>query len=71
MTTAITPPGYCGYCKPGGGPTQFKGSRGHSGDAQLQENGRPRKSTFEDPPPFLPRALPGCWGAAKKCKNAP
>jgi hypothetical protein len=21
--------------KPGGGPTQFKGSRGHSGDAQL------------------------------------
>jgi hypothetical protein len=47
--------------KPGGGPTQFKGGRGHSDDAQLQENGRPRKSTFEDPPPFL-AALPfGNW----------
>ena len=33
--------------KPGGGPTQFKGSRGHSGDAQLQENGRLQRPTMK------------------------
>ena len=33
--------------KPGGGPTQFKGSRGHSGNAQLQENGRLQRPTMK------------------------
>jgi hypothetical protein len=35
--------------KPGGRPTQFKGkgSRGHSGDAQLQENGRLQRPTMK------------------------
>ena len=33
--------------KPGGGPTQFKESRGHSGDAQLQENGRLQRPTMK------------------------
>jgi hypothetical protein len=33
--------------EPGGGPTQFKGSRGHSGDAQLQENGRLQRPTMK------------------------
>ena len=33
--------------KPGGGPTQCKGSRGHSGNAQLHENGRLQRPNNE------------------------
>ena len=32
--------------KPGGGPTQCKGSRGHSGDVQSHENGRLQRPTM-------------------------
>jgi hypothetical protein len=60
-----------GNGKPGGGPTQFKGGRGHSGDAQLQENGRPRKSTFEDPPPWVAARPFGNWHSKALVHCAP
>jgi hypothetical protein len=63
----------CRIGKPGGGPTQLKGSRGHSGDAQLQENGHPRKKKPLEtpPPPFFSSPAFGFWKLIFKSPGLP